>query len=69
MKKITLIILIVLSSILLNAQSWECFTPPDTSPCPKSGYVYDPNGPVKTIRVNFHFMLTQLATHQYPFVS
>ena len=40
---------------MLNAQG-ECLTPQSIPPSTKSTYVYDPNGPVKVIRVNFHFI-------------
>ena len=60
MKKIILIAIVLLSSYLLKAQ-FECFTQFDdslnNSRMSSSNYVYDPNGPVKTIRVNFHFLL------------
>jgi hypothetical protein len=68
-KNIILIVIVVLGNILLNAQE-ECFTPPepDNSGQRKANtinYVYDPNGPVKTIRVNFHFLLNSNGTGNF----
>lgn len=67
MKKIILIVFIVLSNNLLNAQDVntqevyireECFTPPsDNSGDEEMNYTYPSLAPVKTMRVNFHYLL------------
>jgi len=66
-KNIILIVFIVLSNNLLNAQGDECLTPPDNSVQrnANSNYVYDPNGPIKTIRVNFHYLLKDDGTGNF----
>jgi len=66
-KSIILIILFALSNNLLNAQE-ECFTPPPDNSERKStlsNYVYDPDGPVKIVRVNFHFLLRTDSTGNF----
>jgi hypothetical protein len=64
-KNIILIVIVLLSNILLNAQE-ECFTPPDdNSEQRKTNYVYNPDGPVKTIRVNLHFLLKDDGTGNF----
>jgi len=66
MKKLILIVLVILSNQLLNAQDGECFTTPDNSAGRVSStYVYDPDGPVKTIRVNFHYLLMDDGTGNF----
>jgi len=69
MKKIIFLVFIVLSNILLNAQEGgECFTPPDDTERRVQGisnYVYDPDGPVKTIRVNFYYLLKDDGTGNF----
>jgi len=66
-KNIILIVFALLSNILLNAQE-ECLTPPPDNSERKialSNYVYDPNGPVKIVRVNFHFLLRTDSTGNF----
>ena len=51
---------------LLNAQGWECFTPPDEDTVqndPK--YILAPDMPIKTIRVNFHYLLRSYSTGNF----
>jgi len=64
-KNIILLIFFALSSNLLQAQEWvelipwECSTPQEDPAMLQPGpvYVYDPDGPVKTMRVNLYFLL------------
>ena len=67
MKNLIIITITLLSVHLLKAQ-FECFTPPNNSVGGKEhseNYVYDPNGPVKTIRVNFHYLLKDDGTGNF----
>ena len=64
MKKILLIALIVLSNYFLRAQS-ECLTAPVDHVAGTTNYLYNLNGPVKVIRVNFHFLLKSDGTGNF----
>jgi len=64
MKKLILIAIILWSGYLLKAQF--CDTPYDTSVARvNSSYVYGLDAPVKTIRVNFHFLLKSDGTGNF----
>ena len=66
MKKIILIAIIALSNNLLNAQGGECFTPDNPlNQKAISNYVDNQDGPIKIIRVNFHYMLKDDGTGNF----
>ena len=64
MKRIILFTVIVLNNHL-KGQEYICLTPDEDIVATRSGYEYDPNGDVKTIRVNFHFLLRSDGTGNF----
>lgn len=68
MKRIITITVLICNFLLLSAQFefWdELLMDPTLIPQLKSTYVYDPNGPIKTMRVNLHYMLRSDGTGNF----